>query len=84
MEERGVPGLPPEERLCAMCGDDLVGEYFRVGHLLSVLKLGVCKECFGGYGTWRVLGEEHFSDYIDHYGEIKEEVEQYYEDRRGA
>ena len=50
----------------------------------SVLKLGVCKECFGGYRTWRSLGEEHFLDYIDPYDELKEEVEKYYEDQRGA
>lgn len=55
MEERKVPELPPEQRLCAICGDDLVGEYFRVGHLLSVLKLGVCKDCFDGYRTWRAF-----------------------------
>jgi len=49
-----------------------------------VLKIGVLKECFGGYRTWRSLGEEHFLDYIDHYDELKEEVEKYYEDQRGA
>lgn len=84
MEERKVPELPPEQRLRAICGDDLVGEYFRVGHLLSVLKLGVCKDCFDGYRTWRAFGDEHFADYIAHYDELKEEVEQFYEDERGA
>jgi hypothetical protein len=80
--EAAPPGVPENTRPCAVCGDELGGDYFRVGHLLSALKLAVCRGCFGGRRTWMALGEEYFPDYLDHYEELKAEVAEHYERQR--
>ena len=67
------------DRICAVCGEETEGVYFRVGHLLSPHKLAVCKDCFDGRNTWMLLADEYFSDYVDHYKEMEEVVRQGYE-----
>ncbi len=34
--------------VCAICGEETEGEYFRVGHLLSPHELALCEEYFDG------------------------------------
>ena len=85
MHENKAPGVhDEEERLCAVCGDEIEGRYFRVGHLLSPHKLAVCEGCFDGRKTWMELKDEYFGDYVDHYKELEEEVRQGYEERGGS
>jgi hypothetical protein len=80
MDESKAPGVHgDEERLCAVCGDEVEGKYFRVSHLLSAHKLAVCEECFDGRKTWMDLRGEYFGDYAGHYKEMEEEVRQGYE-----
>lgn len=82
MAEERVPEVPESmNRVCAVCGEETEGEYFRVGHLLSPHKLAVCKECFDGRETWMHLADRYFADYVDHYKEMEEEVRQHYEDK---
>ena len=62
-----------------MRGEEIEGQYFRVSHLLSALKLAVCPECFDGRRTWMRLADEYFADYVDRYEEMKQEVRDYYD-----
>ena len=67
MDGDKLPGLhDEEERVCAVCADEIQGKYFRVGHLLSPHKLALCEECFDGRKTWMELKDEYFGDYVDH------------------
>ncbi len=61
---------------------EIESEYFRVGHLLSPHKLAVCKECFEGRETWMDLADQYFSDYVDRYDEMRDEVNAEVEKRR--
>ena len=84
VDENKAPGVhDEEERLCAVCGNEVEGKYFRVGHLLSPHKLAVCEECFDGRKTWMELKDEYFGDYVEHYKEMEEEVRRGYEERKG-
>ena len=78
MSDEKVPA--DVERLCAVCGEEIDGQYYRVGHLLSPHKLAVCKECSDGRETWMKLADQYFSDYVDHYKELEEEVRRHYEE----
>ena len=84
MEEK-APGVhDDEDRMCAVCGSEIEGKYFRVGHLLSPHKLAVHEECLDGRKTWVDLKDQYFGNYVDHYKEMEEEVRQGYEERKGA
>ncbi len=66
--------------VCAICGEETEGEYFRVGHLLSPpAQASRVQGVLRWNAHWMQLADEYFGDYVNYYKEMEEEVRRGYE-----